>query len=236
MDSSFNTFMKRYWKNAPVTTVLLGLNTLMLAVVLFTGGFTLENLTRLGGLIPSKLTADDEFYRILSAMFLHGSVIHFLANSYFLFHVGALLERLLGHQRFSLIYFLSGIGSGLLVWALGEPETVTIGASGALFGILGALLLLSFVRKSWFTPQGVNTIRTLTIINLIFTLIIPNISVWGHLGGFITGFILIFFLKPTRPRRMRRPERPAQQETHQTYETVEQPPDDDDDDIDDLFK
>lgn len=229
------TYLKRYWKIAPVTAVLLGLNTVMLFVVVFTGGFTLENLTRLGGLIPAKVTADKEFYRILSAMFLHGSLIHFLANSYFLFHVGGLLERLLGHWRFSLIYFLSGIGSGLLVWAFGAPETVTIGASGALFGILGALLVLSFVRRSWFTPPIVSTIRTLTIINLIFTFVIPNISVWGHLGGFVTGLILIIFLKPDQPQI--RVQRPPRQETEEpTHADVQESSDHNDDDLDDLFR
>lgn len=185
---------KIYYKKYPVSSILLILNTIMLFVVIFTGGFTLGNLIKWGGLLPSKINQDQEYFRLFTSMFLHGSIIHFLANSYFLYQLGSSLETMLGKLKYSILYLLSGLGGSLLVWLLGAENTVTIGASGALFGVLGALLLLTYVKSSWFNPYSIRSIRSLVFINLIFTLLMPNISVLGHLGGFITGFAIMRLL------------------------------------------
>ncbi len=205
-----NTFIERfkiYYHKYPVTAILILLNTAMLLVVLLTGGFSVENLVRLGGLVPSKISNDQEYYRLLTSMFLHGSIIHFLANTYFLYQLGSSVETLLGKAKYILIYFLSGFGASLLVWWLGEPKTVTIGASGALFGILGSIFLLTYLKESWFSPYSIKSIRFLVFINLIFTVVFPNISVLGHLGGFATGLALmrLFLFKDvdTPPRNMK---------------------------------
>lgn len=197
-----NTFQDKiinYFRRLPVTATLLTLNLIMVLIVVFTGGFTIQNLTRWGGMNPMLVTQEQEYYRLFMAMFLHGSVIHFLANSYFLYFMGGFVERLLGRQKYIIIYLLSGLGSSLLVWWLGANNSLTIGASGALFGILGAVLLLTYMKEAWFTPMGIRNIRTITVINLVFTFLIPNISVYGHLGGLITGIILIYLLTPNRP-------------------------------------
>lgn len=149
---------------------------------------------------PILVSKGHEYYRLITSMFLHGSVIHYLANSYFLYMIGQFAERLLGRVKFIVIYFLSGLGSSLLVLLLGANDRITIGASGALFGILGALLLLTYLKPTWFTPYGIKNIRTIVIINLVFTFLVNNISIYGHLGGFITGVLLMYILTPnTKP-------------------------------------
>lgn len=188
-----------YFKRFPITASLLLINTLMVIIVLLTGGFSLKNLIDLGAMNPTLVSVNHEYYRLFMAMFLHGSFIHFLANSYFLFFMGQFVEKLLGRNKYLLIYFLSGIGSSLLIWWLGDSNSVTIGASGALFGVLGAVLLLTYLKPRWFTPLGIKNIRMLAIINLVFTFVIPNISVYGHLGGLLTGMVLIYFLTPNPP-------------------------------------
>lgn len=196
---TFSDRIKAYFRKLPITATLLSINLLMVIVVMLTGGFTIPNLTRLGGMNPILVSQGHEYHRLFMAMFLHGSIIHFLANSYFLYFMGGFVERLLGRNRYIIIYLLSGIGSSLLVWWLGDDFAITIGASGALFGILGAALLLTYMKPQWFTPLGIKNIRTITVINLVFTFLIPNISVYGHLGGLITGILLIYLLTPNRP-------------------------------------
>lgn len=196
--NSFSRWIKDYYQKYPVSATLLFINTIMVVITLLMGGFTIENLIKLGGMNPLLVSDGHEYYRLFMAMFLHGSLIHFLANSYFLYMIGRIAEKLLGKVKYIIIYLISGIGSSLLVWALGQNNRITIGASGALFGILGALLVLTYLKPHWFTAYGIRNIRTLVIINLAFTFIISYISVYGHIGGFVTGMILIYFLMPNR--------------------------------------
>jgi rhomboid protease GluP len=197
--STFTEKFNRQLKEHPVTTIILLLNTLMLLVTLALGGFDSPNLIRLGGLVPELITENGDYHRLILSMFLHGGILHFLFNSYFLYIIGGFVEKLLGKSKFIIIYFLSGLGGSLLVWWLGDSNTVTIGASGALFGIMGALLILTYIKTSWFTAYTIKSVRRLVIINLIFTFLVPNISKFGHLGGFATGIALVYLMIPKSP-------------------------------------
>jgi rhomboid protease GluP len=202
----FRELLKIYFKKSPVTISLITINTLMFLVTIFTGGFTIINLVDLGGLVPAYISERDEYYRLILPMFLHGGFFHFFMNSYFLFYIGSFVEKILGSHKYLFIYLLSGIGSNVLIWLLGDPLTVTIGASGALFGIMGLLLVLTYTKPEWFPYHTVRNIRSLTIINLVFTFLIPNISIYGHLGGFITGIIFAFILNPKYPQQQKQKE------------------------------
>lgn len=205
---TFEQRLKLYFKKSPVTFVLLVINTIMFFVVFFNGGFSTESLTNNGGLVPKLVTDNKEYYRLLVAMFLHGSFLHFLMNSYFLYFLGSFTEKILGSTRYGIIYMLSGLGSSVAVWLLSTPTTVTIGASGALYGIMGGLLIMTFLKANWFTPQGIRSIRTISIINIVFTLISAsaggNISVWGHMGGLAFGIVLTYLLIPDYPNSLER--------------------------------
>ncbi len=190
-----------YAKKYPVTSVIILLNLLMLLVTLFTGGFLNANLYRLGALVPVSITGTPEFLRIISGMFLHGSIFHFLSNMFVLYILGTAIEKSLGPTRFFLLYMLSGIGSGLAVMYF--SNSMTVGASGAIWGIIGALLIITFVRPHWFTPRSVQSIRSLMILNLVITFLIPNVSIAGHIGGLVTGALLILLLLPKKPYFLR---------------------------------
>ena len=196
---SISDRIKQFYERFPITATIIAINTVMVLVTLFMGGFTIDHLLSLGAIKPILITENHEYFRLIMPMFLHGSVFHYLANTYFIYIIGPFMERLLGKKKFVLIYLLSGLGSSLVIWWLGNPYQTTIGASGAIFGILGALLLLTYIKPSWFTTMMIKNIRFITIINLLFTFIMPNISKLGHLGGFFTGIILIYFLIPNRP-------------------------------------
>jgi membrane associated rhomboid family serine protease len=138
--------------------------------------------------------AHGEWWRVISAAFLHYGPIHLAINMYSLFYAGSLLEHVIGRWRFALLYLGSGIAgsAGALVVS---PNSVTVGASGAIFGILGALFVLE--RQRHISTGG--QVAGLIMLNLIFTFVLSSfISVGGHVGGLIGGVVLMWLLLQTR--------------------------------------
>lgn len=199
MNNRFQDRVLLFFKFHPVTGILLSINAVMVFVMLWAGGFTIPNLIRYGAIFPPFITEFGEYYRLLAAMFLHGSLVHFIMNSFVLYYLGGHLERLVGPLRYGILYFFAGLVSSVFVVIFGAANTVTIGASGAIFGIIGGLLMLTFLRPKWFTEGAIRSIRQLMIINLVFTFVVPNISIPGHLGGLLMGMVLFFILLPDKP-------------------------------------
>jgi rhomboid protease GluP len=191
-------FLKKYFYLQPITTIFLILNFVMVILTLFYGGFKINVLLKLGGLYPPLVTEYNEYYRLITTAFLHGNIIHFLLNGFALFYLGGELERLIGGIRFIIIYILSALGASIATVLL-SPNYVTVGASGAIYGVVGALLVLTFTRKEWFYSTQIRALRNLIVINIVFTLLMPSISTEGHIGGMIIGFIVIQFLTPNQP-------------------------------------
>jgi membrane associated rhomboid family serine protease len=126
--------------------------------------------------------AQGDYWRLLTAAFLHYGPFHLLLNMLALWWFGSLLERRIGSGRYLLLYLVSGLAgsAGALV---ASPLQPTVGASGAIFGILGAGLVLERQRDYVFGGSALGII----VINLVFTFSIPNISIGGHIGGLIGG-------------------------------------------------
>lgn len=221
-----------YFKKHPVTSVLLILNTIMFIVVLFNGGFSTESLIDNGGLVPRLVTDNNDYYRLLVAMFLHAGLFHFLMNSYFLYFLGSFTERLLGSTRYAIVYMLSGLGASVAVWLFSDPDIVTIGASGALYGIMGGLLILTFLKPNWFSPYGIRSIRMISFINIVFTIALGGVlSFWGHTGGLISGIILTYLFIPDYPNSKERYQRHTQTNQYKDGRIVIDMDDVSDDDI-----
>ena len=128
--------------------------------------------------------AHGDWWRLFTSAFLHGGPIHLLLNMVALYWFGSLLEQRIGSGRFLLLYIVSGLAgsAGALIAA---PTTPTVGASGAIFGILGAGLVLEQQRDYVFGGSALGLI----VINLIFSFAIPGISIGGHIGGLIGGIL-----------------------------------------------
>ncbi len=137
--------------------------------------------------------AHGEWWRMVTAAFLHYGPFHLAINMYSLYFAGTLLEQIIGRWRFALLYLGSGIAGSAGALYL-SPNSVTVGASGAIFGILGALFVLE--RRGNIATGG--QIAALIVLNLIFTFAISNISVGGHIGGLIGGVILMWLLLQSR--------------------------------------
>ena len=132
-----------------------------------------------GGLI------DGEYYRLFTSMFLHYGLIHLLMNMWALWVLGRALEAMLGPARFLALYLVSGLGGSVAVFLFANPHSFTAGASGAIFGLFGALVVL--LRKMRLSIAGVLPVL---IVNLIFTISVPGIAIAGHLGGLVTGSLV----------------------------------------------
>jgi membrane associated rhomboid family serine protease len=150
------------------------------------------------GTVPAHVTvpgfqligvAHGEWWRLLTAAFLHFGPFHLAINMYSLYFAGTLLEHVIGRWRFGLLYLGSGIAGSAGALLL-SPNEVTVGASGAIFGILGAL----FVLERQGRIQSGGQILALIILNLVFTFAVSNISIGGHIGGLIAGIVLMIAL------------------------------------------
>jgi membrane associated rhomboid family serine protease len=125
--------------------------------------------------------ADGQYYRLFTAMFMHFGILHLLMNMYALWILGRTLESFLGPARFLALYLVAGLGGNVAAY-LFQPAALSAGASTALFGLFAALFLV--LRR-----LGLNATSVLPVIliNLVFTISVPGISIAGHLGGFVVG-------------------------------------------------
>jgi len=156
------------------------------------GGAVYEN-----GALYGPLVADGDWWRIVSAGFLHAGLLHLAFNMYFLWFLGTMLEPEIGRLRFAAIYFVSLIG-GSFGALLISPDAVTVGASGAVFGLMGAAILALRARGIDFMQSGLGV--TL-LLNLGITFLIPGISIGGHLGGLFAGGIVGYLMFEVAERR-----------------------------------
>lgn len=137
-----------------------------------------------GGLIPAEV-ASGEYWRLLSAGFLHGSLIHLATNMLSLYWLGIPLERILGRSRMLAIYLLSLLGSSVSVLLFSAPVSLTIGASGAVYGLMGALLV-TFRRLR----LDLRPLIVVLALNVFITFTYPGLSWQGHLGGLVVGAVV----------------------------------------------
>lgn len=133
-------------------------------------------------LVPYLVAANDDYYRLFTAMFVHYGPIHILFNMYALYAIGPALERAFGWWRFAAVYFIGGLGGSVACLLFQDPLGASAGASGAIFGLFAALLVLS--KR---TGAPATQVWIVVGINFVFTFSVPNISIWGHLGGFVFG-------------------------------------------------
>lgn len=195
-----------------VTKALVAINLAIFVLTLTDGGgrAPASGLFQKGRLIAAGITRTQEligvdfgeWYRIFTSGFLHVDLMHVGFNMYLLYVLGTSIEPALGHLRFALLYFTSLVaGSFAVLWL--SPLTPTVGASGAVFGLMAAMLVAQRAAgmKPWQSSIGI-----LVAINLVFTFVQPNVSIGGHIGGLIggaiSGAILVYLpLRATPERR-----------------------------------
>ena len=196
-----------------LTQVIFGANVMVfIAMVLASGpslDFTGQVLVHFGANF-GPFTLSGQWWRLLTYMFLHGSLMHIGFNMWCLWDLGALCESLYGRWTFAAIYFITGIAAGLasVAW---NPQVLSVGASGAIFGLAGALIA-SFYLGEFSLPRVAisGTLRSLLFFvgfNVVFGTLVPGIDNGAHGGGLVSGLIvgaLIARLAPEHDRPLRR--------------------------------
>ena len=144
-----------------------------------------------GSLIPAFVLQEGQWWRILTGAFLHGGLIHIGVNMMSLWFLGRFIEYAMGSWRMLLVYVASLVAAGLGVVYFSSPLVPTVGASGAIFGLFGALFAIGFKLGK----PGMALVRAnvgILIVNLLLTFTVPAISWQAHVSGLVAGFVLTF--------------------------------------------
>ncbi len=193
-------------RNSPVVITLIVLNVAMFLLEIVAGGWTNPLvLHRLGQLETWNFFAAGQYWRLLTSLFLHYGPIHLLFNLYALYILGPALERSIGALRFIACYLISGIGSGLgvvLLHVIGiTPAQEVVGASGCIMGVVGAWA--GFLLRYRHTPlarRRLQNIVFIVVIQTIFDISTPQVSMAAHMCGLITGLVVGLILTPRYAR------------------------------------
>ena len=185
-----------------VTYALLAINVVVwLAMELAGGSEDPDVLLRFGAMF-GPLIASGEYWRLFTAMFLHVGILHLAFNAFGLLIFGRLVEGIYGPVRFALIYVLAGLSGSVASYLL-NSISIGAGASGAIFGVLGALAAFFLARREMLGEMGRQNLTGLAVIaafNLIFGFTQPGIDNWAHMGGLAGGFAIGMALAPNYRR------------------------------------
>jgi membrane associated rhomboid family serine protease len=178
-----------------VTYTLVGLSVVAFGAAWLAG---LRGATEDFGMWPVGIALDGEWYRMLTAVFLHASLLHIGFNMLVLVMIGPPLERVLGHVRFVVLYLLAGLGGSVASYMFSDPRVVSVGASGAIFGLMGALVVAGRRLR-----YDVTQVMVLIAINVAIGFLPGGGIDWrAHLGGLVTGAAVaaVFAFAPARSR------------------------------------
>jgi rhomboid protease GluP len=177
------------------TWTVLGINTIMLfaAAALSGSAFGLLDpspsaLCRLGALNAAAIAESGQWWRLLTVMVLHGGLLHWAFNSWALWAFGPTLEHLLGRARFVALYIGTGLVGAGASFAFNQT-TLGVGASGAIFGLLGALIAFFFKRRSSGGSAPLQQLLLVLLLNLFIASRNPSIDNLAHIGGFLAGVV-----------------------------------------------
>lgn len=181
-------------KKPIITYALLISNIIMfLMTVLYEGNlFNISPslLYEFGGLVNyQNMKSPIELYRLITSMFLHAGIIHLAFNMYALYILGPQLESFFGKIKYTLIYLLSGIIGGLTSMIFQQDTIVSVGASGAIFGLIGAFIFFGYHHRVYFGTVIKSQIIPLLLINIVLGFTMSGINMFAHLGGLVGGVL-----------------------------------------------
>ena len=179
-----------------VTFTILGITILVFIVQQLTMQLYTVDLPAMFLMKVNELIYQGEVWRLITPALVHADLAHIGFNMYALFIIGSRLERVYGHQRFFLLYFLSAFAGNLFSFYL--ADYASLGASTAIFGLLAAEVIYIYNNRKFF-PQAKRLLTNLAIIllfNMFYSFAHPNIDLWGHLGGFLGGLGFAWFAGP----------------------------------------
>jgi membrane associated rhomboid family serine protease len=177
-----------------ITYTLIGIN---VAAFLYQFAAGVDQIAGDWGMWPVGIAVNGEWWRLLTGAFLHGGWLHIAFNMYVLFALGPTLERILGHGRYLLLYVLAAIGGAAASFAFSDMRTVSVGASGAIFGLMGALVVAGRRLR-----YDITQVLVLLGVNVVIGFMSPGVDWRAHLGGMVTGAaVAAIMVLPSRKNR-----------------------------------
>jgi rhomboid protease GluP len=195
--------LKQYLRLYPVNSVIIVINLLVMAAMEWYGSSLDDETLFQFGAMFSLPGLQPEWWRYITSVFVHIGFEHLLFNGFALYVFAAPLERMLGAWRYVLFYIASGVAGSLASQLLHSDPYIGAGASGAIYGIYAAYLYLSVFRKDLVDYETKTTIRTILIIGVIYSFVVPNVDMYAHAGGFVGGLVMMGLLSLAVRRKER---------------------------------
>src|SRR5262252_6305129 len=196
-------FLQAVWTRRPLYTyIFLGLNIFIFVLMALAGGSTNEPTLMAFGVKSNAEIARGQWWRFITPIFIHIGMLHLIFNTYALWIVGPQVEKLYGPARFVILYVLTGV-AGVYGSYFYHPQSISAGASGAIFGLFGVLLVFGIRYRSSIPPffkRAVGTgVLPVIVINLIIGFTIPAIDNSAHIGGLLAGALLAALVPFQKP-------------------------------------
>lgn len=183
-----NLVDKHMQRFTPITYTLILINIVIwLCMILYLNRFSDVKLLEVGGLVHFKVV-HGEWYRLISSMFLHFNFEHILMNMLSLFIFGKIVESIIGSWRMLIIYIISGLYGNFVSLSF-NTTTISVGASGAIFGLIGSIFVIMYLSKN-FNKKMIGQLLIALVVLIVFSLFMSNINIMAHLGGFISGVLI----------------------------------------------
>lgn len=206
---SFRGYLRAY----PVTSVIIALNLIYFIVIAFTGDTNSAEHVLDYGAFTSYAHGNplglDEPWRYVTSIFMHAGFQHLLFNMFSVLVFAPPLERLLKPLKYAVFYLLCGIlgnAFSAVISSLTDEwiQHVSVGASGAIYGVYGAFLFISLFRKAWLDEASRKTVYMILGFGVVYSFLIPSVDLWGHVGGGLAGFLLYGLLDRAMTKKRRR--------------------------------
>jgi len=183
-----NLVDKHMQRFTPITYTLILINIVIwLCMILYLNRFSDVKLLEVGGLVHFNVV-HGEWYRLISSMFLHFNFEHILMNMLSLFIFGKIVESIIGSWRMLIIYIISGLYGNFVSLSF-NTSTISVGASGAIFGLIGSIFVIMYLSKN-FNKKMIGQLLIALFVLIVFSLFMSNINIMAHLGGFISGVLI----------------------------------------------
>lgn len=181
-----------YKKRLSTCDILILLNVIYFLIMTLAGGTqNSEILLKFGAMFKPYVIVHGEFIRFFIAMFIHIGFLHLFMNMFVIKTVGPDFESIFGSRNFAIIYILSGLMGNMFTFAFGSVRSISAGASTSIYGIMGVVLGLLFLYKDEFHIKNfAKQYVPYIAINLLYSFSDPRVSVLGHIGGLIGGFLM----------------------------------------------
>lgn len=197
--------MRQKWVNkAYITFALVAINSIVFVMLEIMGDTqNSEFMAHMGAVWPPYILKQGQYWRLLTATFMHFGFDHILNNMLILVCAGMILEDALGHVKYLILYLIAGIGGSTLSYLQmlhSGDYAVAAGASGAIFGIIGALLWIVIVHKGRYETLTGKGLFFMIVISLYYGIHTGGVDNWGHIGGLIMGFLMGILLYRKKPK------------------------------------